>query len=207
MNLDELSTPSNFEPTINVSIYSDSTVELLWNRPGDYREDAEISGFEIYRNGDPYALVSNVYNFLDDTLDPQTEYVYFVRALSNSNAPGPFSNSVVVSTGNRNITDGNGADGYTPPARLTEPTGVTAIVYGATSAELFWDRAPDTVFGYEIRRNGEFVRFTNGNSVFFDDLQANTKHVFDVIAINSDRGDIGGVASVEVALGDAPQCR
>lgn len=207
VNADELANPVGFVPTISANIYSDSTVELLWDRPESQLGASNIAGYEIHRNNDVIAMVSDVYNYLDTTLTAGTSYTFQVRTINNSGVVSEFSNAITLDTGDRTSTGGGGGTGnYVPPPRPTETDGLEALVYSASSVELVWNRPDAVMKGYEIRLNGSYDRFTDGNSVYYTELPTDTNHQFDVIAIAID-GSMVGYDSVTVALGSAMECR
>jgi len=78
---------------------------------------------------------------------------------------------------------------------------LTAEVYWENTVELFWDRVSAQVFGYEIRRDGEFVGFTQGISYIDQNgIQAGKSFDYDVIAVDRN-GNILGLDGTRVSIG------
>jgi len=182
---------------LRADTYSDSTVELFWDAP---RDAFNVAGFEIQRNGEVVALTQNGSSFIFDDIVPGETTRFAVRRVSTEGMTGPFSDSVEVVTGG---VTGTGTDGYQPPVREFEPADLQALVYSSTDLELIWDRAQTSdIDGYEIRRNGEFIGFTNGTS-FYDEVPTTDRvYNYDVIPVNRDDASIFyGFSSVSVGLG------
>ncbi|MBX2880237.1 MAG: hypothetical protein KTR32_09915 [Granulosicoccus sp.] len=192
----------DFVPQVTAQIYSDTTIELLWPPVFSFRAGEGEGVYEIIRNGEVYAMVTSSSSFYDDTLQPDTDYVYQVRAVSASGLAGELSQEILINTSNRGDPV---AVGYVQPTRILTPTNLQALVYGATTVELFWDRSPQQLKGYEILINGEFKTFTNGTSYFVDTLAANTAYRFDVVAVDNNN-NIGGFSTVNVELGEPLLC-
>jgi len=186
---------------LTASIYSDSTVELFWDAP---IAASLVAGHEIQRNGVIVAFTQNLSSYIVDDLVAGESTEFAVRQVSFTGDVGEFSESVTVLTGT-NSGPNPPSGGYTPPARPYEPTGLEAFVYSDTRVEVVWDRAPGTlVGGYEIRRNGDYIQFTNGTS-FIDDVPAGTVFVrYEVIPVNrTDPTQLLGVGSILVGFGGA----
>ena len=197
----------DFVPELAASVYSDTTAELSWARPESFRVDLAIAGFELTRDGEPFASLGRVYSFLDESLVAGEPVRYAVRALDANGRAGPPSNEIVVDTGARaGGVGGGGAGDYAPPARPAEPRGLEALVYGPSAVELVWERAPVPVFGHEVRRDGELVAFTRGTSAFLEGPSTRGPSRFEVLAVDRD-GTILGVASVAIGAGVDGECR
>ncbi len=82
-----------------------------------------------------------------------------------------------------------------------------ALVYGSTALELVWDRATTfAIDGYEIRRNGTYIGFTNGTSLYDETPSSDSVYRYDVIPVNRDNANaFFGFSSVNVSLGSADE--
>ncbi len=184
---------------LRVEVYSETTVELFWDSPSSA---FLVAGHEIQRNGEIVAFTQNLSSFILDDLEPGESSTFAVRQISVNGTVGTFSDSVDVTP---NGLGGPNLDGYQPPERPFEPTGLEAFVYGETTVELIWDRVSNVVTGYEIRRDGEFVGFSTGTS-FLEEVPsaAGVLYRYDVIPVNqNDLTQFLGFASVSVGVGGA----
>ncbi|HKP31425.1 MAG TPA: LamG-like jellyroll fold domain-containing protein [Chitinophagaceae bacterium] len=118
------------------------------------------TGFEVYRgtgSGGPYTLVgitaTDVLNFLDQGLSPNTTYYYIVRAV-NATAAAANSNEASTSTN---------ADVIAP----TVPGNLRVIGATRTQAYLQWDASTDNVGvnKYDVFVNGVKL-YTTGKTLF-----------------------------------------
>lgn len=182
-------------PVLSVSVYSDTTAELLWNQDGFVPFGAR---YEILRNDELLVTTENNRSFLDTTLEPGIIVEYNVVLLSIDGTRSEPSNTVTVDTDA--IINPGPVAGYVQPNRTLETSGLRADVYGGDTVELFWDRETFGVRGYEIRKDGEFIGFTDGTS-FLDDSPTANKPDYDVIAVDND-GSMLGFASIEVQLAE-----
>ncbi len=199
-------TPVPATTGLRADIYSLSAIELFWDAP---RDAFNVAGHEIIRNGEVYAFTQNLSSFFIDDLVPGEAVTFSVQRVSVEDRRGAPSNSVSVNTDNNGAEGGSGGDvaagDYQPPERPFEPTGLDAFVYGSTAIELVWDRVSSSqISGYEIRRDGEFIAFTNGVS-FFEELAVGNKAFrYDVIPVNrEDPSAFFGFSSITVGLGSA----
>jgi len=184
---------------LQAQVYSSTTVELMWDGP---RDAFNVAGFEIQRDSEVIAITQNGSSYLVEDIVPGEATTFAVRRVSIEGTTGPFSDSIVVLTGGT-TTPGVGGGDYQPPARPHEPANLEALVYSSSALELIWDRATtSSIDGYEIRRNGEYIGFTNGTS-FFDEVPSSDRvYRYDIIPVsrNAD-SQFYGFSSVNVALG------
>lgn len=185
---------------LRAETYSDTTVELFWDAP---RDAFNVAGFEIQRNGEVVAITQNGSSFLVDDIVPGELTTFAVRRISTEGAAGAFSQRIDVLTGITMPGSTPSTGDYQPPARPDEPANLEALVYGATTLELIWDRSNNSnINGYEIRRDGVFIGFTNGTSYLEEAPSADRVYRYDIIPIN--RGDSSrfyGFSSISVGLG------
>ena len=183
---------------LRASIYSGSALELFWDRV-----TGTVLSYEIRIDG---AIIgtTNGTSFFIDSLLPGREYVLDAVALDSGGNRSSASTVVARTNGGSNS---GGAE------RPVAPQNARIIVYSATAAELFWDRAPDSeqVSQTRVLRDGVEIGVTEGIS-FFDDTRApGTRFRYELIAVNtagvessasvvgaSDGPDTGTVATINV---------
>jgi len=191
---------------LRADVYSSNTIELFWDAP--FRS-FEVAGHEIQRNGEVVAFTQNLSSYLVDNQVPGEETIFAVRQVSTDGAFGAFSDTIVVTTDGLSggVIAGTDSSSYQPPPRPYEPAGVQAFVYSEMVAELIWERpASSDITGYEIRRNGVFVGFTNGTS-YLENLPAQEAlYRYDIIPVNQNDSSIFyGFSSIDVEVGS--MCR
>jgi len=125
------------------SVYSASTVELLWRTP------AGAASYEIYRDGERQGRATGG-SYLQTDLRDGIDYAFEVRALDGA------GNSLVSAQ----LTV-NTADRAIPRAEQPFTLGLVANVYSPTVAELQW-LAPNRAARYEIHRDGALYRSLAG---------------------------------------------
>lgn len=187
---------------LRAEVYSDTTIELFWDAP---RDAFNVAGFEIFRNGEVLTLTQNGSSYFIDDIDPGASTTFAVRRVSIEGATGPFSDDLIVLTGDSASNPGTGNSNYQPPARQHEPANLEALVYGANALELVWDRASTfAINGYEIRRDGVYIGFTNGTSFYDETPDSDRVYRYDVIPVNRDDASaFFGFSSVNASLGGA----
>jgi len=185
---------------LQAQTYSSTTIELMWDGP---RDAFNVAGFEIQRDGEVVAITQNGSSYLVDDIVPGEATTFAVRRVSIEGTTGPFSDSIVVLTGETTTTPGVGGGDYQPPARPHEPANLEALVYSTSALELIWDRATtSSIDGYEIRRNGEYIGFTNGTSFFDEVPSADRVYRYDIIPVSRiEESQFYGFSSINVALG------
>ncbi len=186
---------------LRAETYSDTTIELFWDAPS---RAFDVAGFEIQRNGEVIAITQNGSSYILDDIVPGELTTFAVRRISIEGNAGAFSDSVDVLTGGSTNGPTTGTSDYQPPARPFEPASLDALVYSSNALELVWDRAIfSSIDGYEIRRDGVYIGFTNGTSYFDDTINANQVYRYDVIPVNrSDSSQFYGFSSIIVNVGD-----
>lgn len=192
---------------LNFAVYSDSTVELFWNAPQSFA----VAGANIYRDGELLSFTTNRTSFIDDTLEPDIDYVYTITLVELTGNEGAMSDPILVSTGNRgqsgdgsnNDDSGNGGGaGNTSLSHPGQPTNILVSRYSDTSLEIFWDRSNDNPT-YLIYRNGEFVAFASGPSYFDGDVNAFTDYHYTIVVRESNGDNVFGVGFVNEPALDA----
>jgi len=189
----QLTPPTDFR----ASIYSSSFLELFWS--GKQFSDEM---FEIYRNDELLVTTDNESSYADEDLQTGVEYSYRIRSIRPDGSISEFSSPVIVTL--TEFANAGPAEGYNPPSRVNETSGLSADVYWEDTVELFWDRKNATVVGYEVRKNGSYIGFTDGVSFIDTGLQSGDKPHYDVIAIDRN-GNMLGFAGIDVQVG-TQQC-
>jgi len=185
-------------------VYSSTAAELVWDAP---RNASLVAGHEIQRNGEVVAFTQNLSSYFIDDLEPGIPTNFSVRQIAFNGDSGIFPPPVTVTTGSGAGTTPTSPTAYTPPNRQYEPTGLVSFIYGPTTVEVVWDRVNTSVIrGYEIRRDGVFIQFTNGIS-FIDDVPDDSGTVrYDVIPVgHDDSSQILGIGSITVNFGAEPE--
>lgn len=183
------------------SVYSETTLELLW-RPDFSVGVPSGQRYEIFRDGELLINTGNGSSFVDTVPEAGVDYEYRIRSVSTAGFVSEFTDSIIVNTGN---TTGIGPGAtYERPERSLETSGLRAEVYFENTVELFWNRELSGVRGYEIRKDGEFIGFTDGISFIDNTVNAGDKPDYDVVAVDT-TGGILGFASLEVQIG-VDQC-
>ena len=105
-----------------------------------------------------------------------------------------------------NIFISNNFD-FNAPLPQPTTTGLRALVYSATAAELIWNVPPDTfnVSGHEIQRNGEIAAFTqNLSSFLLTDLIEGEAETFAVrrVGVNGEFGLFSETITVTSVAGE-----
>ncbi len=185
---------------LRAEIYSATTIELFWNGP---RDAFNVAGYEIQRDGEVFAITQNGSSYFIEDLEEGTTTSFAVRRVNVDGRTGPFSETIDVVTSSPGSEQGGGSNNYEPPVRLFEPAGLQALVYSATALELVWDRPINAnIDGYEIRRDGVFIGYTNGTSYYEIAPSADRVYRYDVIPVNREDPDhFYGFSSVSVGLG------
>ena len=183
---------------LSFSAYSDTTVELFWEIDGAFK----AGGSNIYRDGELLIYTVNGGSFIDDTLDPDQEYVYTVALVARTGIEGPLSTPILVSTGDRTSTvDPEPTASLTHPG---QPTNITKTRYNDSSLELFWDRDTSNP-RYLIYRNGEFLAIAPGPTYFDDDVNPDTAYYYTIVVQQRSGNEVVGVGFVnEPAVADSP---
>ena len=189
-------------------VYASSFIELVWNAPSTGAFN--VSGHEIQRNGEVTVFTPNANSFLFDDLVPGEPETFAVRKVDIDGNVGEFSETITIDTANGLTVLPPVSPAFTPPDRLFEPNFLDAFVFCSDDlAELLWfgeGEIDDEIDGYEIRRDGEFIGFTEDE--FFDDLNISdgVVHNYDVIAIDlDDPTRFHGVASATLEILDDPE--
>ncbi len=145
------STPTSAAP-LPAKTYSTTAIELFWPRATSI---SAVAGYEVVRDG----LVPGVFDALsyyDEGLDPESSYQYAITTVDSGCARSE-TVEITVSTAASSIgatissNDGSGII-----------TGLHAIAYTSTAAELFWDCSQNPGLLYEIAIDCQVVAAIDG---------------------------------------------
>ncbi len=135
-------------------------INLTWDASTD-TGGSGVAGYRIFRDGaaTPLATVTAT-SHSDTNLTAGTTYTYVIRAFDGAGNGSAPSSAV-------NATTPAPPDIWPPPA----PTGLTAVVQGASTSLLSWTASsdPSGIARYEIWRDGVKIADAAGNATTFVD--------------------------------------
>ena len=183
-----------------VDLASDA-VELAWDAPPG---DVPIAGYEIHRDGRLRAFVQAT-GLREGQLRPATTHEYRVVAVDASGNRSRPSEAVLATT---LPYEGPDPDERYRPEIPSTPTGVRAVRYSDTAAELFWQPSWDDgrVVGYEVYRDGRLVATRDATSWYDGALEPGARHEYAVLALDDD-GRRSGAARTVLADPEPPRER
>lgn len=159
--------PPSYEETVSdpkavtglrVDVYSSTAAEIFWDR-----SDAVLARYRIYLNGQFLQETDAISWYLDDLpIDSQT--TVGISAIG----PGGVETDVVEKTFETFAEFGS-------TALQCRIDGLTAVVYSATAAEVFWNRDPAGP-RYDIVLDGVFQKNTHAVSWFSDNFEPGSTH-------------------------------
>jgi chitodextrinase len=165
------STPTGLSATAA----SCSQINLSWNASTD-TGGSGLNGYEIYRGG-TYVKTVTTTSTSDTGLAASTSYSYTVKAIDNAGNRSSASTAAGTTT--------PACPDTTPPS---VPTGVTASAASCSQINLSWNTSTDTggsgLSGYEIYRNGAFLKSVTANFTSDTGLPASTGYSYTVLAID-----------------------
>ena len=164
-------------------------VDLSWTASTD---DVAVEYYEIYRNGELLASVTDATEYADTDAEAEVAYGYTVRALDAKHNRSGASNTATVTV----------PDVIEP----TTPAGLTATVAGPGRVNLSWTAATDDVgiAGYEIYRNGELLTTTGDVTTYADDAVAlEIAYEYTVRALDARHNRSGASAAATVTVPDS----
>jgi chitodextrinase len=185
--------PTNLQATAPTG----NQVDLTWNASTDANG---IQAYDIYRDsgGSPIASVAgSVLAYSDQTVSPDTQYSYVVRARDPSNNTSDPSNTASVTT--------PGSDTEDP----TPPTDLQAVAPSSTRVDLTWSASTDNVgvTAYDIYRGGSSpIASVAGNVLAYSDMTVSpsTQYSYTVRArdASGNRSAASNVAQVMTPAAD-----
>ena len=152
---------------------SSSQVNLSW---GASTDNVGVTGYKVYRDG-AFLASTTATTYSDTTAQAGATYTYTVYAYDAAGNISQPSNTATVT-----IT----ADTQPP----STPTGLAAVVGGASQISLSWNAATDNtgVTGYTVYRDGSVIATTNGpNATTYTDtgVAPGTTYTYTVDAFDS----------------------
>lgn len=176
-------TPTNVTGTV----YSNTAGEIFWDRLLSRSLD-----YKVFLNGTPVGSTSGSSFFLNSLTPDAINLVSVVAETESGNQSdqivlefntlaGPFPAEASVS------------DNTVPTLRPASPRNTRITVYSKDTAELFWDRPPlsNDIVATDIFRDGvllgttEGISFYDANGVFGFNRQVDSRHKYELVAINS----------------------
>lgn len=174
-------TPPTVPGNVTATTVTSTQVRIRWDASTD--AGAGVAGYRVYRDGDdtPIADVP-ITNYLDTALEPNTSYVYTVRAYDGAAS----SNASALSTAASATTLPLPPSGdVTPPS---VPEGVIATAVGTTSIQIAWQPSSDAsgIAGYRVFRIGTSTAIAATQNTTFTDtqLEPNTTYSYAVTAVD-----------------------
>ena len=167
------STPASPSP-LTAKTYSTTAIELFWPRA---TSTSAVVGYEVVRDGVVLG-VFDALSYYDAGLDPESSYQYAVTTVDSDGARSA-TVSITVSTA-ANAVGGNVSSNEGPGTI----TGLRAIAYSSTAAEVFWDRSLNPGLLHEIAIDDEVVATIDGISYFTSSLLPGSVYSVSVTAID-----------------------
>jgi chitodextrinase len=175
---------------LRVTSATDSSVSLSWTASTDASGQV---GYRVYvdgtRRGDAAATT-----YVQGGLNPETSYMFSVRAVDRYGNVSRAGTSVAAST------TGRGGGGGVPGA----PSNLRVTGTGYDRIELAWDAPSDSSPTYYlIYRNGLWVNSAYGTAGNVSYLAAGSTHTIEVRARNNDNGLSSPISVTATTLVDA----
>lgn len=175
-------TPPTVPGNLTAQTPTSTQVLLTWNASTD-EGGSGLAGYRVYRDGDATPIANvGVTNYTDTGLQPNTAYVYTVRAYDGAT---PANESALTTAVNVSTPPTPPEGDATPP---TVPEGVTAIATSATSIQITWLPSVDSsgISEYRVFREGTSVPIAvTANTSFTDSpLDTNTTYTYTVSAVD-----------------------
>ena len=182
--------PDTIAPTapgdLEAAVGGPARVDLSWTASAD---NVAVEYYEIYRNGELLASVTDATEYADTNARAEVAYHYTVRALDAKHNRSDASNTATVTV----------PDTVAP----TAPSNLATAIAGPARVNLSWTAATDdvAVTGYEIYRDGDLLA-TVANVTTYGDTTVvpEVAYQYTVRALDAkqNRSDAGNTASVTV---------
>ena len=193
-----ISTPDIQAPTVpedlTILAVVGGTVSLSWSPSTD---NEGVAGYEIYRDGVLIKTVpGSMCDYTDEGLNPNTKYLYTLKAFDLEGNTSIESEPLIVTTG---------LDDQGP----TTPSNLTASEITAYSLTLTWSASTDdfNVAHYDIFNGTTLMTTTNDTYYILNGLTPNTEYSFTVKAVDmanneSEASNIIKVTTLDDDYGD-----
>ena len=176
--------PQDSPVITDLQVYYSTAAEVFWGRG-----DANIVSYDIFLDGQ-YIDSSSGTSYFFDSLSPSSSYTFQLQSVSASGqisatAARTFETASAGGDGGGATTaDATAAVDGTSNAGVTAPQGASIVVYSATAAELFWDRASaaEGVVGVDVYRDGALIGVSPGNSYFDDTREPGRQYEYELVA-------------------------
>lgn len=159
-------------------VYSNSAGELYWDR-----ETSRTLIYSVTLNGVELGSTTGNSFWIDSLLVDAENRVTLTASSGSSFESDP---TAIIFDTRSNIYPT--AASLSTSALVIAPQNARIEIYGATVAELFWDRASasENVVTTEIYRDNVLIGTSPGNSFYDDTRSSRTNYTYDIIAINAD---------------------
>jgi chitodextrinase len=175
---------SNIPTNLVVEDVAVSTATISWTAPAD----GLAVSYNVFRSGTPIAQGVTATTYTATGLDPNTKYIFAIRAVNASGTESPTSQGRAATTLPTTDTEAP-----------TVPTNVTVGATTNTSIALSWTASTDNVAvaGYKILLDGEELNETaTQTSLIINGLTANTSYSVSIKAFDEAGND--SLASVAI---------
>ncbi len=167
LDVDGPTVPGNLSATAAGSTH----IDLAWEASTD---NVGVTGYDIYRDGQPHVSVGPVTSWSDGVTAPAT-HTYEVRAHDAAGNPSGPSNSATATV--------------VPPDRdaPTAPGNLSATRVGAAQVDLTWDASTDdrAVTGYVVQRNGAVIATLGPATTYSDQNVPPGSYTYEVLAFDA----------------------
>ena len=171
-----------------IEIYSDTALELFWERPRDPR----VTGYRASIDGAAVAETGGTSAFLDALPVGASARLEIVSLGEGGVASAPVAFAVDLGARTARRTDGGGAGAPATPA------GLTGTTYSPTALELFWERVPGAT-SYEVLSGETTLATVDGPSWFTDRAVPGAGVAYRVVAIDARGRRSAATPAVELA--------
>lgn len=178
---------SDIAPGLTATVYGPNSVELFWSPLPTNIANLQV---EIYRDDVLIETRDARFSYFDpDPSDKQTSR-YAIRVTDVFGNAGPFSNTIVVDRKLRTVENDSGIEPVNPrDDTLVQLENLTLIDHYNELTVLGWEVSNPTdqpITGYEVRRDGEIVGFTEAPVFVQREPRAEDCRLFSVAAIAPD---------------------
>jgi len=167
---------------LRAEVYSETALELFWNRVNGTDNAVE---YQISREGQ-LLDIANGTSYFDSGLQGGTLYQYQIVPLINGSSSSP--QTIEVRT--RGTAQSSSSSSSQSDGRHT--SNVYGETYSRSTVEIFWDTTAN-INQFDIYRNGEYLGNFSTNSLFDDNLTADTNYRYEVYASGAENFLLGDV--------------
>ncbi|MFK7856175.1 MAG: hypothetical protein AB8B79_18815 [Granulosicoccus sp.] len=187
VQVDELAQGVDEPANVTGTVYSTTAGEVFWDRLF-----SRSLRYQVFLNGEPVGSTTGSSFFLNSLAPDAMNLVSVIAQSESGNQSGQIVLEFNTSAGPF-PNDASLLDNLDQTLRPASPQNARITLYSTDTAELFWDRPPpsDTIVATDIFRDGEFLGTTDGisfyddNGVFSFNQQVDSRHKYELVAINS----------------------